>query len=56
VYDAVVEGEQQYIVMEYVPGGSLKKYCSETNLLPVRQAVLVIFKMCRASTTRSRTA
>jgi eukaryotic-like serine/threonine-protein kinase len=48
VYDAVVEGDQRYIVMEYVPGGSLKKFCSETNLLPVRQAVLVIFKLCRA--------
>jgi len=48
VYDAVVEGDQRYIVMEYVPGGSLKKFCSETTLLPVRQAVLVIFKMCRA--------
>ena len=48
VYDAVVDTDQQYIVMEYVPGGSLKKFCSETNLLPVRQAVLVIFKMCRA--------
>jgi serine/threonine protein kinase len=48
VYDAVVEGDQRYIVMEYVQGGSLKKFCSETNLLPVRQAVLVIFKMCRA--------
>ncbi|HSN20415.1 MAG TPA: serine/threonine-protein kinase [Usitatibacter sp.] len=48
VYDAVVEGDQRYIVMEHVPGGSLKKFCSETNLLPVRQAVLVVFKMCRA--------
>jgi serine/threonine protein kinase len=48
VYDAVVEGEHQYIVMEYVGGGSLKKFCTETNLLPVRQAVLVIFKACRA--------
>ena len=48
VYDAVVEGDLRYIVMEYVTGGSLKKFCSETNLLPVRQAVLVIFKMCRA--------
>jgi len=48
VYDAVVETDQQYIVMEYVTGGSLKKFCSETNLLPVRQAVLVIFKLCRA--------
>jgi serine/threonine protein kinase len=48
VFDAVVEGETRYIVMEYVPGGSLKNFCTETNLLPVRQAVLVIFKCCRA--------
>ncbi len=48
VFDAVVEGDQRYIVMEYVPGGSLKKFCTETNLLPVRQAVLVVFKCCRA--------
>jgi serine/threonine protein kinase len=48
VYDAVVEGEMRYIVMEYVGGGNLKKFCTETNLLPVRQAVLIIFKACRA--------
>ena len=48
VYDAVIEGENRYIVMEYVGGGSLKKFCTETNLLPVRQAVLIIFKVCRA--------
>ena len=48
VFDAVIEGDQRYIVMEYVPGGSLKKFCNEANLLPIRQAVLVIFKMCRA--------
>ncbi len=48
VYDAVIDGDQQYIVMEYVGGGSLKKFCSETNLLPLRQAVLVVFKACRA--------
>jgi serine/threonine protein kinase len=48
VYDAVVEGDQRYIVMEYVPGGSLKKFCNEANLLPIRQAVLATFKICRA--------
>ena len=48
VFDAVVDGELRYIVMEYVGGGSLKKFCTETNLLPVRQAVLIIFKACRA--------
>ena len=56
MFDAVVEGDLRYIVMEYVPGGSLKKFCTETNLLPVRQAVLVIFKCAARSTTRSRTA
>ena len=44
----MIEGENRYIVMEYVGGGSLKKFCTETNLLPVRQAVLIIFKACRA--------
>jgi serine/threonine protein kinase len=48
VFDAVVEGDQRYIVMEYVPGGSLKKFCNEANLLPIRQAVLATFKICRA--------
>ncbi len=48
VFDAVVEGDMRYIVMEYVGGGNLKKFCTETNLLPVRQAVLIIFKACRA--------
>ena len=48
VYDAVIDGDNRYIVMEYVGGGSLKKFCTETNLLPVRQAVLIIFKACRA--------
>jgi serine/threonine protein kinase len=48
VFDAVVEGDMHYIVMEYVGGGNLKKFCTETNLLPVRQAVLIIFKACRA--------
>jgi serine/threonine protein kinase len=48
VYDAVIDGDTRFIVMELVSGGSLKKFCTETNLLPVRQAVLIIFKACRA--------
>src|SRR5437868_14138462 len=31
VFDAVVEGDQRYIVMEYVTGGSLKKCCTHTH-------------------------
>src|SRR5258708_36642089 len=34
VFDAVVEGGQRYIGMEYVPGGSLKKFWKEAILLP----------------------
>jgi eukaryotic-like serine/threonine-protein kinase len=48
VLDAVVEGDDHYIVMEYVAGGSLKKFCNTANLLPIRQAVLVAFKCARA--------
>jgi serine/threonine protein kinase len=48
VFDAVIEGDTRYIVMEYVAGGTLKKFCNDANLLPIRQAVLVVFKMCRA--------
>jgi eukaryotic-like serine/threonine-protein kinase len=48
VFDAVIDSDQRYIVMEYVGGGSLKRYCTDANLLPIRQVVLVIFKCCRA--------
>jgi serine/threonine protein kinase len=48
VYDAVVDGALRYLVMEHVGGGSLKRFCTETNLLPIRQVVLIIFKCCRA--------
>jgi eukaryotic-like serine/threonine-protein kinase len=48
VFDAVVEGAQRYIVMEYVPGGSLRQFCHEGNLLPVRQIAMMMFKCCRA--------
>jgi eukaryotic-like serine/threonine-protein kinase len=48
VFDAVIDAEQRYIVMEHVGAGSLKRYCTDANLLPIRQVVLVIFKCCRA--------
>jgi eukaryotic-like serine/threonine-protein kinase len=48
VFDAVIEGAQRYIVMEYVPGGSLRQFCHEGNLLPVRQIAMMMFKCCRA--------
>ncbi len=48
VYDAVVEGDERFIVMEYVPAGSLKQYCNVNTLLPMRQVAMMIFKCARA--------
>jgi len=48
VYDAVVEGDVRYIVMEYVPAGSLKQYCNMNSLLPMRQVAMMTFKCARA--------
>src|SRR5713101_446782 len=48
IYDAVAEDELCYIVMEYVPGGTLQKYCNVQNLLPIDKAIEIIFKCSRA--------
>jgi tRNA A-37 threonylcarbamoyl transferase component Bud32 len=48
IYDAVVEDRYGYIVMEYVPGGTLEQYCGRKSLLPWRHVVEIIFKCCRA--------
>ncbi len=49
VFDAGVEGELPYIVMEYVQDArTLKDYCSVDALLPLKRAVEVIFKCAKA--------
>lgn len=48
IFDAVVDEEQSYIVMEYVPGGTLEQYCTPDRLLPVERLVEIIFKCTRA--------
>jgi serine/threonine protein kinase len=48
IYDAVVAEERSYIVMEYVPGGTLEQYCAPENLLPVDKIVEIVFKCSRA--------
>ncbi len=35
IYDAVADSDYHYLVKEYVPGGTLEKYCTVDNLLPV---------------------
>jgi len=49
IYDAGVEGEICYIVMEYVEGGqTLKPFCRSDNLLPLDRVVEIGFKCARA--------
>jgi serine/threonine protein kinase len=48
IYDAVVADEQSYIVMEYVPGGTLDRFCLHDRLLPLDRLVEIIFKCTRA--------
>ena len=48
IYDAVVDLGMSYIVMEYVPGGTLEPYCDKGKLLPVDKIVEIIFKCTRA--------
>jgi eukaryotic-like serine/threonine-protein kinase len=48
IYDAVAEEKLHYIVMEYVDGGTLEKFCRPDALIPVERAVEIIFKCTRA--------
>jgi serine/threonine protein kinase len=47
-YEAVISDEASYIVMEYVPGGTLEKHILPENLLPLDRVVQHMFNCCRA--------
>ncbi|THF66878.1 cyclic nucleotide-binding domain-containing protein [Pseudothauera nasutitermitis] len=48
IFDAVIEPEQAYVVMEYFAGESLERYCGFERLLPVHRAISIVFKCCMA--------
>jgi serine/threonine protein kinase len=48
IYDAVVEEKSSYIVMEYVEGGTLEKFCAPQALLEPREVAEIVFKCVRA--------
>jgi len=48
VYDAVVEAEQAYLVMEFVDGTALDKFCAINRLLPLHRVIGIVFKCCLA--------
>jgi len=50
IYDAGIGEDSGYIVMEYVPGGTMERYGAPENLLPLEQVVDVVFKCTRALT------
>jgi serine/threonine protein kinase len=48
IYDAVADEKLHYIVMEFVDGGTLEKFCRPEMLLPVDRIVEMVFKCTRA--------
>ncbi|MCC6209521.1 MAG: protein kinase [Burkholderiales bacterium] len=48
IHDAVNDGDQSYIVMEYVGGGTLERHCGFDALLPVDRVVELMFMACLA--------
>ena len=48
LYDAVIEPEQAYLVMEYVQGQPLDAFCSISRLLPMHRVIGIVFKCCLA--------
>ena len=48
IYDAADEGDLKYTVIEYVPDGTLERFCRPDRLLPIDKVVEVMFKCSRA--------
>src|SRR5512146_1740598 len=46
IYDAVINDQLSYIVMEYIAGGTLEKYAAPGQLLDIRRVVEIMFKCC----------
>jgi serine/threonine protein kinase len=48
IYDAVMEGDLNYIVMEYVEGETLEKYGEVDHLMDLGHIAEIIYKCCKA--------
>jgi serine/threonine protein kinase len=48
IHDAVADDRQQYIVMEYVDGGTLERHGDAQELLLIDRVVEIVFKCTRA--------
>ncbi|MFA5370401.1 MAG: serine/threonine-protein kinase [Sideroxydans sp.] len=48
IYDAVMDGDVNYMVMEYIEGETLEKYAEVDHLLPLGRIAEIIYKCCKA--------
>jgi tRNA A-37 threonylcarbamoyl transferase component Bud32 len=48
IFDAGIGDDSGYIVMEYVPGGTMERFCGSESLLPVEEVLEIGFKCARA--------
>ncbi|HEX5337898.1 MAG TPA: serine/threonine-protein kinase [Gallionella sp.] len=48
ILDAVMEGDVNYVVMEYVEGSTLDRYAEVDHLLPLSTIAEIIYKCCKA--------
>jgi serine/threonine protein kinase len=48
VYDTGIYKDFCYIIMEFIEGETLKRYCRADNLLPVDQCAEIVFRICNA--------
>ena len=48
IYDAVVDTDDAYVAMEYVPGGTLEALTHRGKLAPLERVIEIIFKCTRA--------
>lgn len=48
IFEAVIEDNEAYVVMEFFRGESLERVCSFAHLLPVHRTIGIVFKCCMA--------
>ena len=48
VFEAGSADDFDYLVMEFVPGGTLKQHTSFDNLLPISRLIDILYKVCNA--------